>query len=298
MRRTALIICYGLCAFVNYNHLFSSTPFEKSYPLESFSTPFELVRGLIIVEAEINGESGNFILDTGSPMMILNGVPSDQSSKQANTLNGDLMGEWKKINVFTWAGIKKFNLDALSMDIGHLEFLAGKPLKGLIGYEFFGNMDLLLDFENQQLRLVPTGGTTKMDGWKLQAEIPFEMEGHLAVIEAQIGDAKFRFGLDTGAGVNLMDIGRKPEIAPELFAPVKSTNVIGLTQNSDRYQAADILETTIAGKNYWNMRYILTDISQLHNLESNNVDGLLGYPFFQSGKFTINYGKKVITIWQ
>lgn len=298
MRSTALIICFALCAFLKPFHLFSNIPSDKPNPIEPHSTPFELVRGLIIVQAEINGESGNFILDTGSPMMILNGTPSCESSTQANTLNGDLMGEWQKINVFAWAGIKKFNLDALSMDIGHLEFLAGKPLKGLIGYEFFGNMDLLLDFENQQLRLVPTGGTTKMEGWKLQAEVPFEMEGHLAVIEAQIGDAKFRFGLDTGAGANLMDIGRKGEIAPELFAPIKSTNVVGLSQNSDRYQAANILETNIAGKNYWNMRYILTDISKLHNLQNNNVDGLLGFPFFQSGKFTINYGEKVIAIWQ
>ena len=298
MRRTTFIICIGLCAFLSPIEVFSDPVFEKSRLLEPTSTPFELVRGLIIVQAEVNGEMGNFILDTGSPMMILNGNNSENATKQANTLSGDLMGEWKKINVFAWAGIKKFNLDALSMDIGHLEFLAGKPLKGLIGYEFFGNIDLLIDFENQQLRLVPAGGSPKMEGWTLQAEIPFTMEGHLAVIEANIGDAKFRFGLDTGAGVNLMDIGRKPEIAPELLAPAKSTQVVGLSQNSDSYLAADILETTIAGKNYWNMRYILTDISKLHNLENNNVDGLLGYPFFQSGKFTINYGKSVITIWQ
>ncbi|HFA49038.1 MAG TPA: hypothetical protein ENJ95_08480 [Bacteroidetes bacterium] len=263
------------------------------------STSFDLVRGIILVQAEMDGKMANFILDTGSPMMILNEKQGGNASEmQASTLNGDLSGEWKKINQFTWAGVHKFNVKALSMDISHLEYVTQKPIKGLIGYDFFGDFDLMLDFENQVVTLVPPNYMADTEKWNLKAELPFTLEGHIPVIEAHIGDVQLRLGLDTGAGTNLLDINRKKEIAPELLAPIRNASVVGLSSSSSSIVAADVLETTIAGTNYWNMRYIFSDISSLKNLKDNNVDGLLGYPFFESGKFTINYGKKVISIWE
>ncbi len=269
-------------------------------PAKPLSSSFELVRGIILVKAELDGEMANFILDTGSPMMILNDRATTASpGSQANTLHGSLSGEWKKIAKISWAGVQKFNLDALTLDISHLEYLTEKPIKGLIGYEFFGDYDLLLDFENEVVTLVPQDYVEIAGNWKLKAELPFSLEGHIPVIEANIGDVKVRLGLDTGSGTNLLDIARKKEIAPELLAPVQNARVVGLgAGGSQQIDAADVLETTIAGTNYWNMRYIFTDISALKNLKENNVDGLLGYPFFESGKFTINYGRKVIGFWE
>ena len=264
------------------------------------STSFDLVRGIILVQAEMDGEKANFILDTGSPMMILNEKANQHTSElQANTLNGGLTGEWKKINQFSWAGVHKFNMNALSMDISHLEYVTDKPIKGLIGYEFFGDFDLMLDFENKVATLVPPTYVTSVEKWRLKSQIGFELEGHIPVIHAHIGDVHLRMGLDTGAGTNLLDISRKEEIAPELIAPINNASIVGLSSNgASSIVAADVLETTIAGNNYWNMRYVFSDISRLKNLKDNNVDGLLGYPFFQSGKFTINYGKRVINIWE
>ncbi len=265
---------------------------------EPYSTKFDLVRGIILVEAEMNGEIANFILDTGSPMMILNEKVIESTNYQANTLQGGLAGDWKKIDAFSWAGVHKFNMKALSLDISHLEYVTEKPIRGLIGYEFFGDFDLMLDFENKIVTLVPQDYVNKLEKWSLKAELPFVLEGHIPVIEAHIGDVHLRLGLDTGAGTNLLDYKRKDEIAPELLAPIHNASVVGLSSSANLIFAADVLETTIAGTNYWNMRYIFSDISSLKNLKDNNVDGLLGYPFFESGKFTINYGRKVICFWE
>ena len=265
---------------------------------EPTRTSFDLVRGIILVKAEINGKQANFILDTGSPMMILNEKNGQSTKIQANTLGGGLSGEWKKISQFSWAGVHKFNMKALSMDISHLEYVTNTPIKGLIGYEFFGDFDLMLDFQNKIAALVPPSYVANVEHWKLKSELDFELEGHIPVIEANIGDVNLRMGLDTGAGTNLMDITRKDEIAPELLAYINNASIVGLSSSPTSIVAADVLETTIAGTNYWNMRYVFSDISKLKNLNENNVDGLLGYPFFQSGKFTINYGRNVISFWE
>jgi hypothetical protein len=265
----------------------------------SFSTSFDLVRGIILVKAELDGEVSNFILDTGSPMMILNEKPTSEGTKpQANTIGGGLAGEWKTIGQFSWAGVHKFNMDALSMDISHLEYLTDKPIKGLIGYEFFGDFDLMLDFENQVVTLVPPNHVREVEKWTLKSELEFELEGHIPVINAYIGDTLFRLGLDTGAGTNLLDSNRKPAINEELITPVKNAAVVGLANGATRIDAADIVETTIADNHYWGMRYVFTDISNMKNLKDNQVDGLLGYPFFKSGKFTINYNERRLGIWE
>ena len=263
------------------------------------SSSFDLVRGIILVKAELDGEVSNFILDTGSPMMILNEKPTNAATEaQANSLGGGLAGEWKKIGQFSWAGVHKFNLNALSMDISHLEYMTDKPIKGLIGYEFFGDFDLMLDFENQIVTLVPPDHVEEVQKWHMIAELSFELEGHIPVIHAYIGDVSLRFGLDTGAGTNLLDSKRKKELDPELVTTIRNASVVGLGAGASRIDAADIVETTIAGSHYWSMRYVFTDISRMKNLKDNRVDGLLGYPFFKEGKFTINYNKQLFGIWE
>ena len=292
MTTSFLLFCFlaGQLQATNFNSFGS--------PSGSSTHSFDVVRGIILVKAEMDGKVSNFILDTGSPMMILNEKNVQSDEPQANTLNGGLTGEWKKIHTFSWAGVHKFNMKALSMDISHLEYITEKSIKGLIGYDFFGDFDLMLDFENQLATLVPANYVTRVEKWQLKAELEFDLEGHIPVIEAFIGDVKVRLGLDTGAGTNLLDIKRSKEIAPELLAPVNNASIIGLGGGANSIVAADVLETTIAGTNYWNMRYVFSNISNLKNLRDNNVDGLLGYPFFKTGKFTINYGRKVISFWE
>ena len=265
---------------------------------EPLTASFDLVKGIILVKAEIDGEVSNFILDTGSPMMILNEDNKNPVECYANSLNGVLQGEWKRIHAFSWAGVHKFNMKALSMDFSHLEYLTKKPIKGLIGYDFFGDFDLMLDFQNQLATLVPTNYVTRIEKWQLKAEIKFELEGHIPVIDAKIGEVQLRLGLDTGAGTNLLDINRWEEIATEFLSPISNASVIGLGTDTKSIVAADILETTIANSNYWNMRYVFSNLSNLRNLKENNVDGLLGFPFFKAGKFTINYRSKVLSFWE
>jgi hypothetical protein len=59
-----------------------------------------------------------------------------------------------------------------------------------------------------------------------------------------------------------------------------------------------VVETKIGGLNFLDMRFIFSDISHLPNLVENEVDGLLGFPFFKSGKFSVNYANLTISIWE
>ncbi len=281
-----LLVFCGNTIFANKNHDFPTV------------SQFELVRGMVVVQAELDGKRAKFILDTGSPMMILNEQDDNAKAIQASTLHGGMAGDWKTIESFSWAGVRKFELPALTTDIGALEMVTNRPIAGLIGYKFMEDFDLLIDFENLLITLVPHGKPAVMKGWMLKTQIPFTMAGHLPVIEAKIGDKVLRFGLDTGANTNMLDLQKSFELEQELVTPVNNAGVLGMSGGSNRTYAGDVVETTIGGLNFWNMRFVFSDISHLQNLVTNGVDGLLGFPFFKSGKFSINYSTKMMSIWE
>ncbi len=293
MRKKAFIPAIAAALLYFHSNLLAAN-------LENFPavTNFELVRGMIVVQAELDGQPLNFILDTGSPMMILNEKVMESADFQANSLQGGMSGAWKTINMFAWAGVRKFDMQALSTDIGALEMVTNRPIAGLIGYDFLEGFELLIDFERLLITLVPQGSAVIMDGWALKSQLPFTMAGHLPVIEAKIGNVSLRLGLDTGANTNLLNASKADELDKELVTPVSSAGVIGMTGNAYKTYAADVVETSIGGLNFWNMRFVFSDISHLQNLVDNQVDGLLGFPFFKSGKFSVNYSTKVISIWE
>ncbi|MBI1223952.1 MAG: hypothetical protein GC192_01830 [Bacteroidetes bacterium] len=262
------------------------------------TTNFELIRGMVVVQAELDGSIANFILDTGSPMMILNEKNAISADFQANNLQGGMRGEWKNIDMFAWAGVRKFDLKALTTDISALEMVTGKPIAGLIGYDFLEDFELLIDFDRLLVTLVPAGAVAKMEDWSLRKIVPFTFAGHLPVIEAKIGDVQLRLGLDTGCNTNMLNNSKAEELDAELVTPVSNAGVIGMSGESININAADVVETNIGGLNFWNMRFVFSDISHLQNLVDNGVDGLLGFPFFKSGKFSLNYTARTISIWE
>jgi hypothetical protein len=292
MRKKAFIFTNMLVLLFCGNVIFA----KKNHDFPAVSK-FELVRGMVVVQAELDGRRANFILDTGSPMMILNDRDNKAKAIQAASLHGSMAGDWKTIESFSWAGVSKYELPALTTDIGALEMVTNRPIAGLIGYKFLEDFDLLIDFENLLITLVPHGKPAVMKGWTLKTQIPFTMAGHLPVIEAKIGDKVLRFGLDTGANTNMLDLQKSFELEQGLVTPVNNAGVLGMSGSTNRTYAGNVVETTIGGLDFWNMRFVFSDISHLQNLVTNDVDGLFGFPFFKSGKFSINYSTKMISLW-
>ena len=58
--------------------------------------PFELVNGMVVVKATINGLLGNFVLDTGSPGIVINSTEHDRESGYEATGCWRWAGNWGK----------------------------------------------------------------------------------------------------------------------------------------------------------------------------------------------------------
>ena len=94
---------------------------------DSVVIPFETYKGLIFIEAEIDGQRGQFMLDTGSPTIFLNSYRFSNltESKYAVTgINGEIENvQTRFVKSLKTKGVKWKNFEAVTFDMIHLEQL-------------------------------------------------------------------------------------------------------------------------------------------------------------------------------
>ena len=61
--------------------------------------------------------------------------------------------------------------------------------------------------------------------------------------------------------------------------------------------SCNIATAKIGNKKYSNMEFSFADLSAFDTPGGFELDGILGFPFLSSGKFSINYKKKKIYLW-
>lgn len=257
---------------------------------------FELDGGIILVEAELNNSVQTFILDSGAPGLILNNFNQKGEKAVMTGINGSVEAYTVSVKSFVWAGISYPKIEAISMDLSHLESMTKRKISGLIGYELIKDFELLLDYNSKaiQLKSVETSYT---DTSTPLVSFPISFENHLPVIEAVIGKKKLRLGLDTGAEINVLDKRLSSQIAKVASNPRPYGKIYGVGDQQKPAQMVKVAVTRVQRAAYRQMNYVLTDFSQITNEGTTNIDGILGFPFLSSCKFSIDFKTQQLNVW-
>lgn len=256
--------------------------------------PFELVNGLVVVNASINGDTGSFILDTGSPMVVVNPKNVEGLQPGKAQQNYAFRGQPVKVNHFSWAGIEREGMDALAMDISHLENASHRKIHGVIGYEVLSKYELMFDCRNQVLLLYEP-----RNSWIHEREAPlfsfrFKLRGQLPVIKARIGGQKVHLGLDTGGTTNLLSEQLREQLPASVIGKKEQEKVLGVGNIPEYKESAMVRGIMIDDKPLHTSRFLFTDLSHLDAL---HIEGLLAMPFLSKFRFSINYRTKRVYVW-
>lgn len=267
--------------------------------------PFRMEGNLLVIKATLNGQTGNFLLDTGAPELIINehyfeGVRVSWDQKQIVDFNGHT-SEARRFSITNFSigdmAIKK--QFALTVDLTSVEKVKGIHLLGIIGYSIMKDLEFFLDFDRQELSIAPSQkkGFAFDMGESPSAIFDLRFSGHLPYLVAQIGKKKFRFGLDTGAEVNIIAEKSFKSVADH-FDEVKRIQVKGITHHQQAATSGILQNLTIN-----DLPLGLLDVTVL-NLESLNeslpvgLDGILGMPFLGKGRVGVDYGEKKMWVWE
>lgn len=134
--------------------------FDLETRKKKVTIPFKLVRNLLVIKLSINNKGPfNFILDTGVGLMIITDPKLVDSISIPNkrTLKIPGLGEGADAEAYVTSalniqipGLVSYDVAAaiLKKDLFSLSGYAGMPIHGLIGYEFFNNLAVKIDFQD------------------------------------------------------------------------------------------------------------------------------------------------------
>lgn len=258
--------------------------------------PFTLSHGLIHLRAVRNGQAGVYLLDTGAPGLVINQKPAEGATLAGLSCAGSISVGQTRVDQFSWAERQLQAVEAYALDLSHLEAYAGHQIAGLIGYTLFADRTLLIDFQRQLLTLLDPR-RVRLDQWgKPRLRLPLQMEGHLPIVEIELGGRTLRFGLDTGAEANLLDSSAAAFIEQACLTALEPEEVQGLDQSVQRVESVIWHDFPLAGQTF-SGKFLLTDLSHLGAAGEGPIDGLLGYAFLSRFKVAINYPESYLLLW-
>ncbi len=270
--------------------------------------PFQLAGNMIVIQASVNGTSGNFILDTGSPNVILNstyfkGFADTYSDPEVTDIHGAVSTVLSyDIDQLLLTGTELPQQRALVLDLKQLEKARNMPILGIIGYSAISSFEIMFDFEHKQLFLSPLrkNGTYLDDTTAtLLPSDTFDLKmcGHIPSVLVHLKGKTLRLGIDSGSEINILDATTLKKQKLTILA----TDSLLLRSISSQQLVVPVGSTSGLSINNWEpnkMRVIVVDLKYIRAQISPDLDGLLGTPFLQKEKIAINYKRKKLYLWR
>lgn len=289
-------------ASLNQRRLVLSAP-------DTLQVPLLQIQGRLYVKAEADGRKGLFLLDTGSPDMILNRtyfndslqLVSASGTESANGVRGDGILT-RRMSSFTLGRMKLTNFSAFVMNTGIAGEAEGLPFLGSIGYNMMREFEWRFDLAASRLTLVKTDETGdyisqqyRLATMKYMGAI--EMRRHAPVVVIALGDALLRMAIDCSAGSSIFFARTKNEVLP-LMEQVNETAAAqeGVPVNGIQ----GILPKVLIGNLEFNNMPASIEHGSFPYDDADNatpVSGVLGTAFLSCYKTAINLKKKLIYFW-
>lgn len=233
-----------------------------------------------LVQAKINGEAQQFILDTGCRTTSLyasefsNQLPkvgSNESSGAVGTEVFDLV----QIKEFEFGPIKKTGL-AISR--------ANSPLihKNLLGMDILKGSRFLMSHKNQSLEFSPDLKFQKLE------EIFPDPRGHQPFINIKLNDLPQKVLWDSGAGITLVDLAFVNS-HPEFFKITGESTGTDSTGNQVVTPQYQVQSLEIAGQVFDPHEIAAIDMSHFKDKSGNPVNIVLGFSTLRQADWCMDF---------
>lgn len=293
-----------MASFKLYIALFLMVSFNNIL-LGSYATiPFQVEGKLIIIEATVDGQKGNFILDTGISELLLNNryYEGHQTSKRYYGLNGqggtmELGRPTVQIGEQSWGRVH-----AQIVPMVAIERSKGIRIHGLMGTEVFKKHTLMIDYSKRELRLYPldrNGENSSFAQEPLPDEVlAFKYKGGTPLINLHIGGKQLKLALDTGAEVNLFAHKYLDQLA-SFIKQRRQQRFHGFGNKGQKATFASLsgLQTTLGEVAEMNTAFANLDHYNRHVIGP-KTDGIIGYEFLQQFRVAFNFKKREVYLWE
>jgi len=277
--------------------------------IQTDSLNFTTAGNLIILQATVNNQSGNFILDTGAPGLILNAtyfrhLPALEAMVESAGITGPAHAAEKVVaDNFALGSFDYSRVMADRVNLGHIENSKGIKILGLIGVGLLRKFEMLIDPVAQVLYL---NRSMSKNGFSLFQKtaaalpkptvMPMQWVNNKVLIQVKAAQSKLSFVLDTGAESNVLD-GRLSEKVTRKVQLDRRVTVIGSgNQKLDAWYGT-LIDAELSPGFLVNLEVMITSLGSMSEAYGRNIDGMLGNQFFKKGLTGFDFVTGKMYIW-
>lgn len=277
---------------------------------QSITIPLKRAGRLFLIEARIDGQVGNLIFDTGATGLVLNKTYFRKYVGIEKPAGGGITGASDKISRIVIkridiSGLYYVDISADLTDLGHIENRRGVKILGLFGINMINDFEVVFDANKNELQLnrVDKQGN-RLNGLLSEIKYDFtqrmETNDNIMLVKGKIGDKILNFCLDTGAESNVIS----STLSKKVMSTIQINRRLGMGGAAGA-ATVEVLygtmrEFELGDHQFGNMETAVTSLCNINDAYGCNIDGLLGYDFWQKGIFCFNFRKNEISfsLWK
>jgi hypothetical protein len=270
---------------------------EWTSNLNIINIPFQFSGTNFLIEADLGAKTGLFLLDTGSPALVIN-KPHPKKEVDASGVHAPLDVEDTTVKSLKINEVEWKNIPAYAVDLRQLEVKNRVSILGLVGYGLLKKHELMIAPKEHMLYLLDSDESFFQSLPQPLAKTAVTLVDHLPIIEIEIEGRTWRFGIDTGAESNLISEKCLAALSSTFYQEKGIDNVRGLDKKVKSCKIVEINEIGIGGLHFENLNFTEMNFDHIAEQIGLPLDGIIGSALLSKMKFSINYRKKNFKIWE
>ena len=271
--------------------------------------PFTRIGNLMLIQAKADTSTGFFVLDTGTPGLVLNityfrRYPSSNPTESGGVTGAVTMAARTSVDSLRLGPVSYFHLDADLINLGHIENNKGVKILGLLGMRLFEHFELIIDYAASVIYLHQIGKkeaavyrSPQLLDTAAYNTIPIEIEDGKIIVYLYLKGKKLKFIVDSGAETNVLD----SRLPGKVFEQVEITRKVRLQgSGAEKVDAlyGDIKGLRIGDRDIGSLPVLITNLRSMCDAYNNCLDGMLGFDFLSLHKIGFNFVTRKMYIWK
>jgi hypothetical protein len=271
--------------------------------------PFTRVGNLILIQAKADTATGFFVLDTGTPGLVLNltyfrHYPTSNPVESGGVTGAVTTAVQTTVDSFHLGPISYRHLEADLINLGHIENNKGVKIFGLMGLRLFERFEMIIDYAGNRLYLhliskkeASTYRSPQLLDSSTYHIIPIDIEEGKMFVYLYLKGRKLKFIIDSGAETNVLD----SRLPGKVFEQVEITRRV--TLNGSGNHKVEVLYGALKGLRLGDhdigaLPVLITNLQSMCDAYNNCLDGMLGFDFLSLHKIGFNFINRKMYIWK
>ncbi len=273
--------------------------------------PFTRVGNLIVVKAQADTTAGNFILDTGSPGLVLN-LTYFRNYPTTLSTDGEQSGITGSSPYIIQTSVKSFSLGALNYydqqadltNLGSIENTKGIKILGLLGFDLFKNCEMIIDYEKGLIYLhritkkeAATYQNQMLDDVAAYNTMPIDITDNRIIVRSEMSGKNLKFVIDCAAENNILD-SRLPDKVFNNVDVIRRVLLSGIGGKKVEAVYGNVKTIKIGGENINNLPFLISNLEYTCFAQGGCIDGVLGFDYLSRHKIGFNFVKHKMYVWK